>query len=295
MSIQTRMENILKLFIPPIVIKGARFVQNLLQKPDLYSMGFHTLEYAPNGWQTQLNNNRNKGWSVNSVIDTEKAKWDVFCRNLEGSGPLGFSHEHTDLSIIRNPNFHNVHISYAYVLALTAHKKDSISVLDWGGALGHYYLVAKAVLPGVDIDFHVKEVPLMAKAGEQLNPEVNWYDDETCLERDYDLVMMTGSIPYMEDWADVLRRIARSIKGYLFISRLPVVEHSPSFVAIQRLYNSQMLHQQINQTELLETVGETGLTLVREFVVGDRPYIKGAPEQCEVRGWLFKKETMSRL
>jgi len=290
MSIQTRMENILKLFIPPIVIKGARFVQNLFKKPDLHSMGFHTLEYAPNGWQTQLNNNRNKGWSVNSVIDTEKAKWNVFCRNLEGPGPLGFSHEHTDLSIIRNPNFHNVHISYAYVLSLAAHKKDRISVLDWGGALGHYYLVGKAVLPEVDIDFHVKEVPLMAKAGKQINPEVHWYDDETCLERNFDLVMMTGSIPYMEDWTDVLHRIARSVKKYLFISRLPVVENSPSFVAVQHLYNSQMLHQQINQTELLETVRETGLTLVREFVVGDRPYIKNAPEQCEVRGWLFKRE-----
>jgi len=174
-------------------------------------------------------------------------------------------------------------------LALAAHKKDSISVLDWGGALGHYYLVGKAVLPDVDIDFHVKEVPLMAKAGEQLNPEVNWYDDETCLEREYDLVMMTGSIPYMEDWADALHRIAPSVKDYLFIARLPVVEHTPSFVAVQRLYNSQMLHQQINQTEFLETVKETGLTLVREFVVGDRPYIKGAPEQCEVRGWLFRR------
>jgi putative methyltransferase (TIGR04325 family) len=289
MSILTRIESIVKLFIPPILIKGAQTVQNLFQKPDLYTLGFHCLEYAPNGWQTKLNNGQHKGWSVDSVIDTEKAKWDIFCRNLEGSGPLGFSHEHTDLSVIRNPNFHNVHISYAYVLALVAHKKDSISVLDWGGALGHYYLLGKAVLPDVEIDFHVKEVPLMAKAGEKLNPEVHWYDDETCLERDYDLVMMTGSIPYMEDWAHVLHRIARSIKGYLFISRLPVVEQSPSFVAIQRLYNSQMLHQQINQTELLETVRETGLTLVREFVVGDRPYIKGAPEQCEVRGWLFKK------
>jgi hypothetical protein len=96
----------------------------------------------------------------------------------------------------------------------------------------------------------------------------------------------------MEDWTDVLHRIDRSIKKYLFISRLPVVEHSPSFVAVQHLYNSQMLHQQINQAELLETVRETGLTLVREFVVGDRPYIKGAPEQCEVRGYLFKRETV---
>jgi putative methyltransferase (TIGR04325 family) len=229
------------------------------------------------------------------VIDTEKAKWDIFCQNLKGSGPLGFSHEHTDPFVIRNPNFHNVHISYAYVLALAAHKKDSISVLDWGGALGHYYLVGKAVLPDVDIDFHVKEVPLMAKAGEQLNPEVHWYDDETCLEREYDLVMMTGSIPYMEDWVDVLHRIARSIKKYLFVSRLPVIQNSPSFVAIQRLYNSQMLHQLINQTEFLETVKETGLSLVREFVVGDRPYVKGAPEKCEVRGWLFKKEKESKF
>jgi putative methyltransferase (TIGR04325 family) len=237
-----------------------------------------------------LNNGQNIGWSVDSVINTEKAKWDAFCRNLEGSGPLGFSHEHTDLSVIRNPNFHNVHISYAYVLALAAHKKDSISVLEWGGALGHYYLVGKAVLPDVTIDYHVKEVPLMAKAGRQLNPEVHWYDDESCLDRDYDLIMMTGCIPYLQDWADVLHRIAPSVKKYLFLFRLPVVEHSPSFVAIQRLYHSQMLHQQLNQAEFLETVKNTGLSLVREFVVGDRPYIKGAPEQCEIRGWLFKKK-----
>jgi putative methyltransferase (TIGR04325 family) len=295
MPILTRINNTLKLFIPPILIKGARFVQDFFKRPDLYSIGFHRLEYAPDGWQTKLKNNQNKGWSVNSVIDIEIAKWDAFCRNLEGPSPLGFSHEHTDLSFTRNPNFHNVHISYAYVLALAAHKKDSISVLDWGGALGHYYLIGKAVLPDVNIDFHVKEVPLMVHAGEEINPDVHWYDDETCLERDYDLIMMTGSIPYMEDWADVLHRIARSVKGYLFIARLPVIKNSPSFVAVQHLYNSQMLHQLINKKEFLETVKKTGLTLVREFVVGDRPYIKGAPEQCEVRGWLFKRETMAPL
>lgn len=289
MSILTRIRSVSKLFIPPIAIKGARSVQRLFGKPDLVSLGFHRLTYAPDGWRTQLTKGPNKGWSVDSVIDTEKSKWEAFCKNLEGAGPLGFSHENTDLSLVRSPNFHNVHISYAYVLALTAHKKDSISVLDWGGALGHYYLVGKAVLPGVAIDFHVKEVPLMAEAGKRLNPEVHWYDDESCLKRDYDLIMMTGSIPYMEDWADVLHRVARSVKEYLYIARLPVVDHSPSYIATQQLYNSQMLHQVFNQTEFLDTVKDTGLNLVREFVVGDRPYIKGAPEQCEVRGWLFRR------
>jgi putative methyltransferase (TIGR04325 family) len=269
------------LFIPPIVIKGAWFVKNILFKT--------TLEYAPEGWQTQLNNSRNKGWNVDSVIDTEKIKWATFCRNLEDAGPLGFSHEHTDLTEIRNPNFHNVHISYAYVLALAAHKKDRISVLDWGGALGHYYQVGKAVLPKVDIDFHVKEVPMMVQAGRMLNPDVSWYDDESCLDRGYDLIMITGSLPYIQDWADLLQRISNSVKEYLYVARLPIVEHGPSFIAIQRIYKSQMLHQQLNQTEFLDVVKETGLTLIREFVVGDRPYIKGAPEQCEIRGWLFKK------
>ena len=140
---------IIKLFIPPLVFKGVHYIQNLFGKPDL--------EFAPDAWQTRLTDGRNKGWNVDSVIDTEKAKWNSFSRNLEGPGPLGFSHEHTDLSEIRNPNFHNVHISYAYVLALAAHQKNRISVLDWGGALGHYYLIGKAVLPDVTIDFHVKE------------------------------------------------------------------------------------------------------------------------------------------
>ena len=280
-------ERIFTLFIPPVVIKCARAVKNLLQKP--------VLEYAPDGWQTQLNNSKNQGWNVDSVVDNEKTKWDAFCRNLEGSGPLGFSHEHTDLSVIHDTNFHNVHISYAYVLTLTAHHKDRISVLDWGGSLGHYYLVGKAVLPDVSIEYHVKEVPLMAKAGKRLNPEVHWYDDESCLEREYDLVMLNGSILYLRDWVDAFHRIARSVKKYLFLFRLPVVQHSPSYISIERLYNSQMLHQQLNQAELMKAVKKTGLILMREFVVGEPPYIKNAPEQCEMRGWLFKKETMLRL
>jgi len=274
------LRKIMKLFVPPVIFKGAHFVQNRFGKP--------TLDYAPDGWETRFDNDKNQGWNVYSVVDIEKGKWDDFRRNLEGPAPLGFSHEHNDMSVIRNPYFHNVHISYAYVLALAAHKKDRISVLDWGGALGHYFLIGKAVLPDVLIEYHVKEVPLMSKAGKRLNPGIHWHNDESCLEREYDLIVMNGSIGYIEEWSDLLRRIASSTKKYLFLFRLLVVQDSPSFLSIQRLYDSKMLHQQFNQTELLETVDKIGLTLVREFVLGERPYIRGAPEQCEMRGWLFK-------
>jgi putative methyltransferase (TIGR04325 family) len=162
-------------------------------------------------------------------------------------------------------------------------------VLDFGGALGHYYQLGKAVLPGVALDFHCREVPLMVEAGRKANPDVHWYADESYQNRTYDLVMINGSLQYIRDWAGVLRQLARLVAGYLLLTRIPIVESGPSFLAVQRIYNTELLHQQFNQGAVLGVMESTGLERVREFVVGDRPYIKNAPEQCELRGWLFKK------
>jgi putative methyltransferase (TIGR04325 family) len=286
MSLRAEVKRVSRLLLPPIVTDGLRRVRcgRVSVKP--------VLEYAPLGWRTVLNNTRTTGWNAASVVAGEKSRYDAFVHDCQGSGPLGFSHEHTDLSEVRNVSFHNIHISYAYVLALAARQKSTLSVLDWGGGLGHYYLIGKAVVPDVTLDFHCKEVPLMAEAGKQFNPDVQWYADESCLERAYDLVMINGSLQYMPDWAEALRRIAPAVKEYLLLTRVPVVENGPGFVAIQRHSGVEMLHQQLNQAALLRVVEQTGLHLVRELVVGDRPGIENAPEQCELRGWLFKKDVI---
>lgn len=275
-------KKLVKELVPPLIISGAKAIRGWNQKP--------YLEYAPNGWQTQLPANGNTGWSVESVVRSERKKWERFCQNAEGTGPLGFSHEAPDLSVIRNRNAHNIHISFAYVLSLAAHMQKRISVLDYGGALGHYYLIAKATLPHIEIDYHVKEVPMMAEAGRQLNPEVQWFDDDSFLANSYDVVMMNGSTPYLPDWKEQLGRITQSVAQYFFITRQAVVQNSPTYVAIQRVYGSHMLHQQLNQSELLAVMASTGLQLVREFVVADKPIVKDAPEQPELRGWLYRKE-----
>lgn len=246
MSLLVSAKKTARLLLPPLVIEGMRFVRYGVRKP--------VLEYAPDGWKTVQTKSNLRGWNAEIIADAERAKWDAFCRNLQGAGPLGFSHEHTDLTVVRNVSFHNVHITYAYVLALAAHQKTTLSVLDWGGGLGHYYLIGKAVLPEVTLDFHCKEVPLMAEAGKRLNPDVHWYADESYLERTYDLVMINGSLQYIEDWADILRRIALAVKGYLFLTRVPVIENGPGFVAIQRAYSTEMLHQQLNQGAVLQVI-----------------------------------------
>jgi putative methyltransferase (TIGR04325 family) len=274
-----------QLLTPPLLLEGIRRLRG--------RNATALLEYAPQGWHTSLDGDRNQGWNVETIVAVEKEKWASFCHNLEGPKPLGFSHEDPDLSIIRSTYFHNIHITYAYVLALAARNKQRISMLDWGGGLGHYYLLGRGVLPEVEIDFHCREVPLMCEQGKELCPEVHFHPDDTCLEKDYNLVMINGSLGYFPDWQNLLARLCGAAEDYLFLTRVLVVEHSPTFVARQHTdvynYNSEMLTQVFNRNEVLQVVARTGLQLVREFVVGPGPTVAGAAEPCLDCGWLFKR------
>ena len=278
------MRELIRQVLPPFLLSGLRRIRKSRVLP--------VLEFAPKGWDTVIANG-NRGWDCDSVVKAEAAKWDQFQKNLSGAGPLGFSHEHTDLTVTRNVAFHNIHLSYAFVLSLAARGRDRISVLDWGGGLGHYYLLSKSLLPDLALDYHVREVPRMCEAGALLCPQAIFHADDDCLDRKYDLVMVNGSLGYFSDWKEVLARLCAGVGRYLFLTRVLTVRKAPSFVALQRTqvydYNSDMLTQIFNEYEVLDVVHTQGLRLLREFVVGDGPTVAGAPEQCRDCGWLFQQ------
>ena len=281
---RTRIANLARQILPPFVLGIWRRLKRSDAKP--------VLQYAEKGWNTLAAGSEN-GWDRDLVVRTEAAKWGEFRKNLQSTGPLGFSHEHTDLTETRNVHFHNINLSFAYVLAFAARQKTELSVLDWGGGLGHYYLIGRTVLPDLHLKFDCREVPLMCEQGSQLCPEVRFYSDDKCLENQYDLVMVNGSLGYFKDWKDVLTRLCDAVGSYLFLTRVLTVQHSSSFVVLQRTdvygYNSDMLTQVFNDAEVLSVVRDCGLRLVREFVVGEGPTIVGAPEQCRDCGWLFER------
>lgn len=289
MSVVLRIKQLGHLLLPPIITRWLARTKPSL--PKAAPQPSFSLEYLPDGWKA-LNERKNeiKGWNVDSVVQTETAKWEAFLENCQGTGPLGFSHEHPDLSEVRNVSFHNVHMTYAYVLAVVSRFKTSLSVLDWGGALGHYYQLGKAVLPDLKLEFSCKEVPLMVEAGKRLNPEVHWYANDDCLDESFDLVMINGSLQYFQNWQETLTRLAHSAREYLFLTRLSVVDRGPSYLALQKVYETQMVFQQVNPDEVLEVARAAGFKVLRE-VVSDRPFIQGAPEQVEMRGWLFKRDS----
>jgi putative methyltransferase (TIGR04325 family) len=254
-------------------------------------------DYIPEGWAYADSHPEVKGWNVLDVLEVYKRKWPKFVAMVQETGPLGVAHE-SDLTTNEDIKNHNTIITFAYVLALAAHKRDALSMLDWGGGIGHYCLLAQTLLRDVKIDYHCKDVPLLAEYGRQLFPEQHFYADESCLECTYDFVMASTSMHYSEEWQTLLQRLTGATRDYLYIANLPIVQRVPSFVFLQRPYhygyNTEYLAWCLNRTEFLRTAELAGLTLAREFIYGHEPFIRGAPEQNVYRGYLFQTHPKTR-
>lgn len=249
-------------------------------------------EYIPEGWPYAQTHPEVKGWDVQAIVDVYRSKWPRFLQLIEGSAPLGVDHQ-SPLTANTNVTSHNLNMTFAYVLALAAHRNGRIRMLDWGGGIGHYYLLARSLMPEVDIEYSCRDLPLLCSYGAELFPDQQFFADDRWRSRSYDLVMSSGSLQFAEDWRKLLQGLCAVTQDLLYVTNLPIVRKSPSFVFIQRPYrrgyDTEYLGWCINEQELLQEIDAAGLTLRREFVLHIKPVIRGAPEQNTYRGYLFQR------
>ena len=291
---------LLKALTPPIVIIG---VKGLLTRLGLLSPPAPApppepvdedptppeFEVVPAGWAGVSG-----GWDAGAVAEAYLEKWPEWVAALEGPDPLGVYHEaRAGEPMVRDDlGAHNMLLSFAYVLARASAGRERISVLDWGGGLGHYAVLARAVLPDTSFDWHCREVPSIAAAGAEANPEVTFHSDDACLERSYDLVFASSSLQYEEDWAALLRRLGAATSGLLLVTRLPIALASPSFVVLQRAgaygYETEYAGWVVSRDAFLSTASDAGLRLERELLLDAWMSPAGAPETpIGHRGFLF--------
>jgi putative methyltransferase (TIGR04325 family) len=183
-------------------------------------------------------------------------------------------------------------MSFGYVLARVAHGQGRLSMLDWGGGIGHYCIYARALLPEAELEYHCRDLSLLTTGGRQVLPDATFYDtDETALARTYDLVLASASLHYSRDWRGTLARLASVTDHYLYVTRQPFVQRVPSFVVVQRPYRHGYQTEYpgwfLNRHEFLEEAHALGLQLTREFLIAERPIVPDAPEQADYRGFLF--------
>jgi putative methyltransferase (TIGR04325 family) len=288
----SRAKAVLRAVLPPVVVSAARRVRRGagIQLPEW--------EYVPEGWARQRRD-AHVGWDAGAVGDAHRAIWGRWLDAVAGNGPLGVdfwrymreAQGGTDFE--RNMGWaHNHVMTFGYVLARTAQRRQAISVLDWGSGVGQYYPLARALVPDVRIDYHCKDVPELSALGRELVPDATFYDDDSCLDRRYDLVFAGSSLQYVEDWQNALRGLAGAAERYLLLTRTPTVAENPSFVVVQRAqpygFGTDVLEWFLNRDELLDCASSAGVRVVREFVMLDETPAIGAPEQARYRGFLFE-------
>jgi putative methyltransferase (TIGR04325 family) len=246
-------------------------------------------EYVPEGWSRPEG-----GWDVAAIVRAHGDKWPSFLAAVEGPGPLGVFHEAPLGEPISRDDLDAQHmvLAFGYVLARAAHGRRRVSVLDWGGGPGHFAVLARALLPEVELDYHSRDLPAVAALGRELLPDDSFHDDDACLERSYDLVVASSSIQYWPDWQALLARLAPAAGGFLYLTRVPVALAAPSFVVLQRAqrygYETEYLGWVLNRGELLEAAAAAGLELEREILLPAWLAADGAPEgPIGHRGFLF--------
>lgn len=244
------------------------------------SRSAHRIEFAPRGWATALPAGAKSEDYWTHFIARERSACETLMARVRAGEPILTLDE--DERIKRT--------AFGEVLTIVARDHPRVTVLDVGGNLGDYYWIGRALVPGVALDFHCKELPAIADAGRQINPAVTFHTDDQCLDRPYDLIMFSSSLQCLPDWQSVLVRAARAAREYLFLSDVPVVQTAPSYVVLQDSGGVANLQNQLNQSEVVLAVERAGLRVVREFDMGPHPAVANAPEQATCRGWLFRRD-----
>ena len=122
-------------------------------------------------------------------------------------------------------------------------------------------------------------------------PAVTFHTDDGCLEREYDLVVVSSSLQYERDWPALLERLARATGRFLFVARLPVTPSGRPFLIRQNParygYATTYTGWVLTREALVERAVRAGLSLEREFLADPGFTVPRAPGPVESRSYLF--------
>jgi hypothetical protein len=95
-------------------------------------------------------------------------------------------------------------------------------------------------------------------------------------------------LQYSKEWREVAHTLASVCVGFVYVTRLPVVERSASFVVRQKAYGTEYSGWFLNRNELIEAFTSAGMVLEREFLIAEQHDVPGAPEDARYCGFLFR-------
>jgi putative methyltransferase (TIGR04325 family) len=237
------------------------------------------------------------GWLHPSIVDTQVAKWDGFVESIKQPNALGVAHEARPGAPV-NVSSHNIIMTFGYVLgrAIAVRGEQPIRVLDWGGGIGHYALLARQLFPETPIRYTICELKPLVDAGRKLVADVEFTaDGDQALNGSYDLFFASSSLQYVHDFYGRMQKIAENGSRWIMVCRMPFVDVADDFVVVQRPqrygYDTEYTGWFLNRNKFVSFMENNGYGLDREFLNDERPTVENAPEQCSYRGFLFERSS----
>jgi putative methyltransferase (TIGR04325 family) len=155
-----------------------------------------------------------------------------------------------------------------------------IRVLDVGGGGADYFHHFQTFAPQINFDWTVLETPAMAEAmsnefGQNVT-NLRWINSIENTGENYDVVLCSSVLQYVENPAALLAALAEK-SGFLIINRIPLVDSSEHFVAVQKIVSngkraSYPVHF-FGEKMFLDELSQYGDVPMRWLVVEDQPVI----------------------
>ena len=280
------MKSLLLDFLPPVALKAARRARARWRRTPV----LHEWEVLPGGFEAARRDPKIKGWNEESVVRANAKSALEFRARLESKTPLGLQNvgDSTDFGALVT---HATAMNFGVALGRALGAQTRPSLLDWGGALGNYFYLTRALRPDLELQYTLKEMPVFETEARRNVPEAHFLSDARALEGKYDFVLVSCALHYEENWQELLSRFfACALKG-VYVARLPVVLQGEPFVFVQRPYvhgyQTEYASWCLSRQELLQIAERANWQLEREFLSGEAPQIQGASGRYEYRSFLF--------
>lgn len=170
------------------------------------------------------------------------------------------------------PSFHKQRSNMlppVVAMMLSKQSYSPLRILDFGGGLGIGYLTLIESIPDhtCGIDYTIVEVPEICEVSKKL------YKNEELLfisklpsEGSYDLVHSASVLQYIEPWKDILKDFSNFGPQYILLSDV-FAGNVPTFVTLQKYYDSKIKHWFFNLDEYLAAFRELGYQLIMKSYV----------------------------
>lgn len=179
------------------------------------------------------------------------------------------------------------HVQIVAALGVAIQQKETLRVLDVGGARGEYFEIVQNLFSGTKIDWTVLETPSLVPrtvSERRGNSQITWTSEQSTCIGPFDVVLLSSVLQYVEKPNELLQDMSR-LTSKLIINRLPLISGLQDEVAVQhlRMYGRRGSYPAwfFSESRFLEAVGDLGHVTYRWISPSDTHVFRWKEVPCQ--------------